>query len=142
MKLLKKNKNFKLKTTGLKTTGLKTREKQQSQRQLKVSQEIQSSLSECLLRGGKLDPRLINYPLSITKVTISPDLKVANCFYLPFNTDLSNEDIQDALEKSKYYIRDYITKKINLKYSPEIRFFFDSAYEDVNMIEYLKNQVI
>ena len=123
----KSSKNFKL----------KTREKEQSQRQLQISQLINHSLVECFRRGGKLDHRLDACPLSITKVNISPDLRIANCFFLPFNTKLSADEILEALEESKYAIRDQVTRQVNLKYSPEIRFYYDAGFENVAHIEML-----
>jgi len=125
--LSKSSKNFKI----------NTREKVQSQRQLQVSQLINSSLIECFRRGSKLDHRLDTCPLSITKVNISPDLRIANCFFLPFNTKLSVEEILEALEESKYAIRDYVTRQVNLKFSPEIRFYYDAGFENLAQIEML-----
>jgi len=94
-------------------------------------------LVECFRRGGKLDHRLDACPLSITKVNISPDLRIANCFFLPFNTKLSADEILEALEESKYAIRDQVTRQVNLKYSPEIRFYYDAGFENVAHIEML-----
>ena len=124
----KNNKNF----------NLKTREKDQSQRQLKVSHAVQSSLIECFRKGGgKLDHRLDTCPLSITKVNISSDLSVANCFFVLFNTKLTVGDIESALEHSRFAIRDYVTRQVNLKYSPEIRFYYDPTFENFETIEKL-----
>ncbi len=116
---------------------LSTREKEQSQRQLKVSQVINSSLVECFRKGSKLPPALDNCPLSITKVTVSPDLRVANCFFLPFNTTLTSEDLLEALDEAKYVIRGFVTRQVHLKYSPEIRFYYDAGFENTTLIEEL-----
>ena len=116
---------------------LSTREKEQSQRQLKVSQVINSSLVECFRKGSKLPQALDNCPLSITKVTVSPDLRVANCFFLPFNTTLTSEDLLEALDEAKYVIRGFVTRKVHLKYSPEIRFYYDAGFENTTLIEEL-----
>ena len=118
LKLSKNKKNFKF----------KIREKEQSQRQLQISRLINISLVECFVRCAKLPPILVPCPLTVTKVNISPDLRIANCFFLPFNTDYSSDQILDALEESKYIIRDYITRQVNLKYSPELRFFCDFSF--------------
>lgn len=125
MRLLKSNKNFKF----------KTREKEQTTRQQKISQGIHNALVECFQKSGRLDPLLSQHSLTITKVNISADLKLVNCFYLPFGNVDQQEKIEVALEKSRYAIRDYITKKINLKYSADIRFFFDKFYETMKAIE-------
>ncbi len=123
------------------TFKLKDREKPQSQRQLKVSQIIGAAIIDCLMKGKGIDMRLIPIPLTITKVNIIPDLKVANCYFLPFNTKLSEEEILKALEESRHIIRQYVTKEINLKYSPEIRFFYDQAFENVAKINLLLNKL-
>lgn len=123
------------------TFKLKDREKPQSQRQLKVSQIIGAAIIDCLMKGKGIDMRLIPIPLTITKVNITPDLKVANCYFLPFNTKLSEEEILKALEESRYIIRQYVTKEINLKYSPEIRFFYDQAFENAAKINLLLNKL-
>ena len=120
---------------------LKDREKPQSQRQLKVSQIIGAAIIDCLMKGKGIDMRLIPIPLTITKVNITPDLKVANCYFLPFNTKLSEEEILKALEESRHIIRQYVTKEINLKYSPEIRFFYDQAFENAAKINLLLNKL-
>lgn len=113
------------------------RNKEQSQRQLKVSQAIMTALNDCFRKGKGIDVRLFSMPLTVTEVIISADLKVANCYFLPFNTKLSADEILDALEQSKYFIRQYVTHEINLKYSPELRFHFDHAFDNAAKIEAL-----
>lgn len=109
----------------------------QSQRQLKVAELISMSVINCLRKGKGLDIRLYDMPLTITKVKVSADLRIASCYFLPFNTKLALEDISDALESSKYVIRHYVTKEINLKYSPELRFFHDDAFLNAARVEQL-----
>lgn len=112
-----------------------TRNKIQSERQLRVSQLINNSIVKYFRSGSLVDIRLINGPLTITKVNISADLKIANCFVLPFNTEIPAEEILEALEESAFEIRKFVTKDINLKYSPELRFFYDNCFETANIIE-------
>ena len=116
---------------------LNARYKTQSQRQLKVAQSIQNCLVECLRKEAKLEQGLHGFPISITEVNISPDLKVANCFFVPFNTKLSINELQELLDKSKYVIRRFVTEEINLKFSPEIRFYFDEESENAFIVEEL-----
>lgn len=113
------------------------RHKEQSQRQQKVSALINAALIDCFRKGGALDPRLESCPLTITKVNISPDLSVANCFFLPFNTSYTTDQLLEALEKSKYTIRKFVTREINLKYSPEIRFYYDAGFENTTAVQAL-----
>jgi ribosome-binding factor A len=119
------------------TFKINLREKQQSQRQLKVAGLINSALIDCFRKGKMLDPRLEPCPLTITKVNISPDLSVVNCFFLPFNTNYTTEQLLEALEASKYDIRAFVTKEVNLKYSPEVRFHYDLGFENTAAVEAL-----
>ncbi len=121
---------------GLNKAKFSTRNKIQSDRQLRVSQLINNAVLKYFRTGSLVDIRLINCPLTITKVNVSPDLKVANCFVLPFNTTLTAEEILEALQESAFEIRRFVTKEINLKYSPELRFFYDNCFETANLIEH------
>ena len=77
-----------------------------------------------------LDSRLFDCPLTITKVIVTADLKIANCYFLPFNTKLTTNEIMDALNNSKNAIRNFITNKINMKFSPDIRFHYDYRFDN------------
>jgi ribosome-binding factor A len=110
-----------------------------SHRVQRVESLIGEALIDVLRRGKQLDPLLINCPVSITKIEVTKDLKIAKCYFLPFNTKLTVDQLLTALENSKFAIRDFVTKKINLKYSTEIRFYFDQGFDNANIVDqYLK----
>lgn len=110
-----------------------------SHRVQRVESLIGEALIDVLRRGKQLDPLLINCPISITKIEVTKDLKIAKCYFLPFNTKLTVDQLLTALENSKFAIRDFVTKKINLKYSAEIRFYFDQGFDNANIVDqYLK----
>jgi len=108
-----------------------------SHRQEKVATLINEAVIEILRRGKMLDERLINCPLTITKVQVTGDLKIANCYFLPFNTNLNEIQLTEALNSSKYAIRNFVTTKINMKYSPEIRFHYDHSFDNAQKVEEL-----
>lgn len=112
-----------------------------SQRQLRVSEVIKLALVEALQKGKVKDIRLINNYITITRVTISPDLKIANCYVLPFGSNkINKEELLEALDVSKYGLRAIVTSKVALKYSPELRFFYDQAFENANDVSnFLQN---
>ncbi len=110
--------------------------KDQSNRQLKVANLIKHELINVLQRGKQLDKRLIDNRLTITNVKVSPDLKLASCYFLPFgNNDEASNQLLEALEASKYAIRKQITETVNLKFSPELRFFFDYGVVHASEVE-------
>ncbi len=116
--------------------------KQTSHRQKRVANLINSAIIDCFKRERGLDVKLSGCPITITKVEVSADLKVAHCYFLPFNTELTIKDIELALKNSKYAIRSYVTDKIQLKYSPEIRYHYDHGTQNYNLVEELLKKVI
>ncbi|MCC8398104.1 MAG: 30S ribosome-binding factor RbfA [Rickettsia endosymbiont of Labidopullus appendiculatus] len=118
----------------------KISDRDKSSRQKKVASLINAALVEVLRRGKMLDERLINCPVTITKVLVTADLKVADCYFLPFNTALNEIQLTESLNNSRYAIRNFITAKINLKYSPEIRFHYDHGFDNADKVEKLLKQ--
>lgn len=112
-----------------------------SQRQQKVSKLITIAINEILIRGKMLDERLISCPITITKVIITADLRIAKCYYVPFNTNLSNVQLIDALNSSKHSIRYMVSQEVQLKYSPEIRFYYDHSFDNASRIEKLLDKL-
>ena len=107
-----------------------------SSRQQKVAGLISQSLNEIFARGKQIDIRLIENKITITNVKISPDLKIATIYFLPFvRSKISSDEYLDALEASRFAIRKQLTEAINLKYSPEIRFFYDKGAENALEVE-------
>lgn len=107
----------------------------------KVAGLIKLALVEVLKKGKIFDERLINCPITITKIMVTIDLKIANCYFLPFNTNLKAEELMKALYDSRFIIRNYVTQKINLRYSPEIRFHYDYGFENALEVEKLLKQI-
>ena len=105
-----------------------------SLRQLQVAENIKRTLSEIFLEKG-----LLNYSssyISVTQVDISPDLKNAKIYLDIFN---QNQEMKtkvlnyfNDLEKT---LRFELSKKIKLRYTPEISFIEDKTQENAFRIE-------
>ena len=107
-----------------------------SQRQLRVQELLKSALNEILIRGESKNPILDNILLTITHVDISPDLRNAKFYVVPLETDKTDVIIK-AFNLSKKIIRKKIVDKVNLKYAPEISFYFDETINEVERLEKL-----
>lgn len=118
----------------------KNNNQERSYRQQKVATLITQALVEVLRRGKALDESLINCPLTITKVLVSGDLKIADCYFIPFNTSLTSSKIIEGLNNSKYHIRNFVTAKIDMKYSPELRFHYDHGFDNASKVTELLKQ--
>tara|TARA_B100000242_G_scaffold56679_1_gene33945 strand:- start:905 stop:1303 length:399 start_codon:yes stop_codon:yes gene_type:complete len=107
-----------------------------SQRQLRVQELLKSALNEILIRGESKNPILDNILVTITHVDISPDLRNAKFYVVPLETDKTDVIIK-AFNLSKKIIRKKIVDKVNLKYAPEISFYFDETINEVERLEKL-----
>jgi len=107
--------------------------KPQSSRPKRVAEAIKNELSVLLLREVA-DPRLID--VSFSHVVVAPDLKQAKVYFvLPVGGD-SKKALQ-ALKKARGFFRSRLAKAMNLRYTPELVFFYDSVNEEVNRIDEL-----
>ena len=103
---------------------------------MRVQELLKSALNEILIRGETKNPILDNIMVTITHVDISPDLRNAKFYLVPIETDKTDMIIK-ALNLSKKVIRKKIVDKVNLKYAPEISFYFDETINEVESLEKL-----
>jgi ribosome-binding factor A len=109
-----------------------------SQRMLRVAELIRHSMAELLTRGAINDPVLDGHVVTVPRVKMSPDLKLASVYVMP----LGGKDVSDviaALDRHKKFLRTEIAHRINLKFAPEIRFKIDDSFENVAKIDALLN---
>ena len=107
-----------------------------SQRALRVGELIRHALSEMLTRGDVHDPVLEGHLITVPEVRMSPDLRLATIYVMP----LGGRDIQEvieALERNKRFLRGEIAHHVNLKFAPEIRFRADERFDEAERIEKL-----
>jgi ribosome-binding factor A len=101
-----------------------------SQRQLRVSELIRRVCSSVLLDSNFYDEYGNNYSASVSEVRCSPDLKIATVYVLPIS-NIEPENLIMFLDKKKGEIRHSLSKKLNLKFSPELRFKPDKLIEQI-----------
>lgn len=99
-----------------------------SQRQLRVGEQIRRSLSEVLARGDVHDPELNAMSITVGEVRTSPDLKTATAYVLPLG-GRDAEAALAALRRNRAELRRAVTKKLALKFSPELRFALDQTFD-------------
>ena len=99
-----------------------------SQRQLRVGELIRRRLSDVLYQGDIHDPELNAMSITVGEVRCSPDLRVATAYVLPLGGD-NREGALAALRRNRSEIRRAVTKGLQLKFAPEIRFQIDETYD-------------
>jgi ribosome-binding factor A len=109
-----------------------------SQRMLRVAELIRHAMAELLTRGTINDPVLEGHVVTVPRVKMSPDLKLASVYVMPLGGKDAN-DVIAALDRHKKYLRTEIAHRINLKFAPEIRFKIDDSFDNVAKIDALLN---
>lgn len=111
--------------------------KEPSQRQLRVGEEIRHALAETLMRGHFRDPDLQNPGLvTITAVSVSPDLKNANAYVMPLGGK-GIDTILPALNRAAPYFRSELGRRGNFRYVPRLTFHLDESFDNAQRIETL-----
>ena len=107
-----------------------------SQRQLRVGELIRHELADMLSRGNIHDPVIEAHLITVPEVRMSPDLRLATVYIMPLG-GRDEEAVLEALERNKRYVRGEISRRVNLKFAPEIRFRIDERFDEAERIEKL-----
>lgn len=99
-----------------------------SQRQLRVAELIRRALSDVLARDDIHDPDLNRMSITVGEVRVSHDLKIATAYVLPLGGQGKDEVIK-LLARNKGELRRIISKRLGLKYSPDLRFQLDETFD-------------
>ena len=110
-----------------------------SQRQLRVGELIRRALSDILMQGTIHDPDLNRISVTVSEVTTSPDLKIATAYVCPLGGQ-GGDDLIALLAKNKSEIRRSISKKLTLKYTPDLRFRIDETFDRMDETRRLFSQ--
>lgn len=107
-----------------------------SQRQLRVGEALRHALVEVLARGELRDPALAEAHVTVTEVRVSPDLRAATAFVLPFAGG-DAEALARGLNHAAGYFRKALADAVDLRVAPTIRFEPDRAFGQADRVEML-----
>ena len=108
-----------------------------SQRQLRVGELVRHALTQLLQRGEVPDPVIEKTVISITEVSMSPDLKIATVFISPLGVG-DPQPIIKALAAHQKLIRGRLSPALSqMKYMPEFRFRADTSFDNYARIDAL-----
>lgn len=102
-----------------------------SQRQLRVGETIRRALSEVLARGDVHDPDLNRMSITVGEVRASPDLKIATAYVLPLGGE-GQDEVIELLTRNKGELRRLVSKKLTLKFAPDLRFRLDETFDQMD----------
>lgn len=72
--------------------------------------------------------------VTITKVTVTNDLSYAKVYFTVLDDEKKNSTLK-ALNEASKYIRKLLADRIEIRHTPELRFFYDDSIEYGNRIE-------
>jgi ribosome-binding factor A len=107
-----------------------------SQRQLRVGEALRHALSEILARGDLRDPALANLRVTVTEVRVSPDLRAATAFVLPFGGG-DAQALAKALNHAAGYLRKGLASAVDLRVAPTIHFEPDLSFDEAARVRAL-----
>ena len=100
-----------------------------SQRQLRVGETLRHALAEILMREDFFDPDLANVSITISEITVSPDLANARVYTMPLG-GVNIEIVLPALNRLAPLIQSLVAKKVHLRRTPRLRFLLDESFEN------------
>ncbi len=109
---------------------------QPSQRMLRVAELVRHALANLIQRGVLNDPVIENHVVTVPRVKMSPDLKLATAYVMP----LGGKDVDEvlaALERHRKFLRAEVAHRVNLRFAPDVRFKADSSFENAARIDAL-----
>ena len=98
----------------------------------RINMEVQRELSKVISQEMK-DPR-IDPMTSVIAVDVTPDLKQAKVYVSVLGSDEKKQATLEGLESATPFIRKHLASTINLRNTPELKFYMDESIEyGVNM---------
>ena len=103
---------------------------------LRVGELVRHALANLLARGEIIDPLIEKSVITVPEVRMTPDLKLASAYIMPLGGE-NAEEVVKALNTHARFIRGQIAGQLDLKFSPNVRFFIDDTFAEAGRIDAL-----
>jgi len=103
---------------------------------LRVGELVRHALAGLFARGEVEDPALAGAVITVHEVRMTPDLKLASAYVMPLGGERA-EEIVEALNRHRKFIRGRLAPQLELKFAPEVRFFVDETFDEFGRIDAL-----
>ena len=107
-----------------------------SQRQLRVGETLRHALSDILMREDFFDPALANVSITISEISVSPDLRNARVYTMPLG-GVNVDVVLPALNRLAPMIQSIVAKKVHMRRTPRLRFLLDDSFENADRMNQL-----
>jgi ribosome-binding factor A len=103
---------------------------------LRVGELVRHALADILARGEINDDDLGGLVITVPEVRMSPDLKIAQVYVMPLGGEREDE-IVPLLARHARFLRGEVTRRVALKFSPQLRFALDTTFAEAGRIDRL-----
>ncbi len=104
-------------------------------RQDRLADEVRDVIASLFTAGQISDPRLEG--VSITAVKISPDLQMASVYFRIYGDTVNVEASLKGFERAEGFLKKALSKSLDVRRVPTLRFFYDESIERGSRIEEL-----
>ncbi len=95
---------------------------------LQLGEEIRDFIATMLVRGGIRDPRVKS--VTIHSVKMTSDLQIAKVYFICSEKDKETiKSTETGLKAAAPFIRRELGKKLQIRYIPQILFYYDDSIE-------------
>lgn len=85
------------------------------------------------------DPRL--EMIVITGVKVSRDLKIARIYFTASSGAKNTDEVTEGLKSARGYVKRALSRKLGLKYMPDIQFCHDDSFDYGSQIDKLLKMI-
>lgn len=97
----------------------------------RIASDISRNISEIIANDSR-DSLLKT--ITITGCNVASDLSSAKVYFTSLS-DLSKEELEKEMAEAAPYIRSELSKRIDVRHTPSLRFIYDESIEYGNRIE-------
>ena len=95
---------------------------------MRVGEVIRKAMVEILERVELRDPDIAGTPITVSEVSVSPDLKAATVFVMPLG-GRDREAVIAGLARAAPFLRGQVARRVKLRHVPRLMFKIDTAFD-------------
>ena len=103
----------------------------------RIASEIEKEVSNIL--ANEANDSLLK-TITVTGCEVTNDLSFAKVYFTSM-ADLTKEQLEKELDEASSYIRGELSKKVDIRHTPKLRFIFDKSIEYGNKIEKISESI-
>ena len=107
--------------------------KSRSQRQLRVGEMLRHAMVDVLAHAHIRDEDLSGRSITVTEVTVSPDLQNATVYVMSLGGK-DQEVVAAALNRCAKFLRGELARQVTLRRAPSLEFRLDTSFDEADAI--------